>query len=176
MAQGWLGLSQTSAFEGTLLVNPLLQLATSYFLLRPFFTPRKSLPPASSTMTGNVEGIHTPEYPSPDNWILENPQSSWLQGANLGRGQELSSLLHPHLDLSNTMVHIPTVQPGDYVVWHCDSIHAVDSVHQGQSDSSVLYIPACPLTENNARYLFRQRECFLQGKTQTDVSESTRAE
>jgi hypothetical protein len=30
-------------------------------------------------------------------------------------------------------------------------------------DSSVLYIPACPLTERNAQYLARQRDTFLQG-------------
>src|SRR5277367_3351470 len=30
-------------------------------------------------------------------------------------------------------------------------------------DSSVLYIPACPLTERNAQYLARQRETFLHG-------------
>ena len=43
------------------------------------------------------------------------------------------------------------------------AIHAVDPVHQGSMDSSVLYIPACPLTERNAEYLARQRETFLQG-------------
>ena len=118
MCQGWLGMSQTSAFEGTLLVNPLLQLATAYFLLRPFFTAKK-LAPAASTVTGKGEEVHTPSYLSPDNWKLESPLSSWLQGANLGRGQELNSLLHPHLRLPSTMVHIPTVQPGDYVVWVC---------------------------------------------------------
>ena len=30
-------------------------------------------------------------------------------------------------------------------------------------DSSVLYIPACPLTETNAEYLVRQREAFFEG-------------
>ena len=61
------------------------------------------------------------------------------------------------------MVHVPQVNPGDYVAWHCDSLHAVDKVHNGTGDSSVLYIPACPLTEANARYLVRQREAFLEG-------------
>jgi hypothetical protein len=42
-------------------------------------------------------------------------------------------------------------------------IHAVDKVHAGSSDSSVLYIPACPITETNAEYLARQRETFLSG-------------
>lgn len=165
-AQGWLSMSHSSAFEGTLLVNPLLQLATAYFLLRPFFTP-KTDPSNQVSVTGSIEQVNTEEYLSPDNWKLEDKPSSWLQGANIGRGQELNALLHPHLNLPETMVHIPKVQPGDYVVWHCDGIHAVDKTHAGKSDSSVLYIPACPLTERNAEYLVRQRDCFLRGKSNT---------
>lgn len=61
------------------------------------------------------------------------------------------------------MVHVPRVNPGDYVSWHCDTIHAVDSVHAGKSDSSVMYIPACPLTVSNAEFAARQREAFLNG-------------
>lgn len=45
----------------------------------------------------------------------------------------------------------------------CTAIHAVDKIHQGKSDSSVMYIPACPLTEENATYLQRQKETFLRG-------------
>lgn len=167
MAQGWLSMSSTGPCEGTLLVNPLLQLATAYFLLRPFFTPRTQLPAANS-VPGDPDRAQVQEYLAPENWILERPISSWLHGANLGRGQELNEHLHPHLDLAQTMVHVPHVRPGDYVVWHCDTIHAVDKVHAGKSDSSVLYIPACPLTEANARYLVRQRECFLKGLPSPD--------
>ena len=43
------------------------------------------------------------------------------------------------------------------------AIHAVDKTHAGTTDSSVIYIPACPLTETNAEYLKRQREAFLEG-------------
>lgn len=43
------------------------------------------------------------------------------------------------------------------------AIHAVDKVHNGTSDSSVLYIPVCPLTELNAKYLVKQRKAFLDG-------------
>jgi hypothetical protein len=75
----------------------------------------------------------------------------------------LNDALHPHLELEKAMTHIPDVGPGDYVAWHCDSIHAVDKVHAGKGDSSVMYIPACPLTEVNVRYLVRQRNAFLDG-------------
>lgn len=150
MWQGWLSMSYTGPGEGTLLVNPLFKLATVYYLLRPFFEPRNEDREASGFL-------------DKENWELERETSSVLQGATMGCTQELSEALHPHLELSRTMVHIPDVRPGDYVAWHCDSIHAVDQVHAGEGDSSVMYIPACPLTEVNAGYLVRQREAFLNG-------------
>jgi hypothetical protein len=150
MYQGWLSMSDTSPGEGTLLVNPLFKLATSYMLLRPFFSAKNI----------NVESSG---YLDASNWQLDAIQTPALQGATLGMTQELTTALHPHLDLTRTMVHVPRVQPGDYVAWHCDSIHAVDKTHTGKLDSSVLYIPACPLTEVNAKYLVRQREAFLDG-------------
>lgn len=150
MFQGWLSMSKTGPGEGTLLVNPLFKLATVYFLLRPFFSPRNS----DTGRSGFLDA---------ENWILDSTQDSLLQGASLGCTQELNSALHPHLDLAKSMIHVPDVEPGDYVAWHCDSIHAVDKIHNGTGDSSVLYIPACPLTETNASYLVRQREAFLSG-------------
>ncbi|KAK8162545.1 hypothetical protein IWX90DRAFT_246513 [Phyllosticta citrichinensis] len=156
MSQGWLSMSNTGPFEGTLLVNPLLAKATAYYLLRPFFTPKKApIDPTSE--------VFEPAFLDPSNWTMESEPSSWIQGATPGHGQELRAALHPHLDLARTMVHVPRVKPGDYVVWHCDTIHAVDKVHAGSSDSSVLYIPTCPLTVENAKYLARQRQNFLEG-------------
>jgi len=43
----------------------------------------------------------------------------------------------------------------------------VDKLHAGKTDSSVMYIPACPLTEANAEYLVRQREAFFGGMSIT---------
>ena len=43
------------------------------------------------------------------------------------------------------------------------AIHAVDKVHAGKTDSSVMYIPACPLTEANAEYIVHQRDAFTAG-------------
>ncbi|KAH9992566.1 DUF1479 domain protein [Xylariaceae sp. FL0662B] len=153
MFQGWLSMSTSGAFEGTLMVNPLLKLSTAYLLLRPFFKPIKDL---SETSPG--------KYLDTENWVFAGPDmTSELHGATPGHGQELNVALHPHLDLDNTMVHIPHIKPGDFVVWHCDTIHAVDKVHKGKCDSSVLYIPVCPVTEINAQYIVRQREAFLNG-------------
>jgi hypothetical protein len=66
------------------------------------------------------------------------------------------------------MISLPRVNPGDYVIWHCDTIHAVDPTHRGAHDSSVLYIPVCPLTQRNAEALERQRRAFLVGGTSPD--------
>ncbi|KAF2865100.1 hypothetical protein BDV95DRAFT_653139 [Massariosphaeria phaeospora] len=159
MFQGWLSLSTTGPFEGTLLVNPLLAKATAYYLLRPFFSPKRGVADG---------GAHTADFLASDNWALDSPATSAIHGATPGHGQELSHALHPHLDLARSMVHVPTVRPGDYVAWHCDTIHAVDKVHAGRADASVLYIPACPLTEDNARYLARQRGDFVAGTPSPD--------
>lgn len=167
MAQGWLSMSSTGPNEGTLLVNPLLQLATAYVLLRPFFTP-KHAPKGMLDGTATDAELTDPQFLDKSNWSLETPASSWLHGATPGRGQELNAALHPHLRLNETMVHVPRVKPGDYVAWNCDTIHAVDKVHAGKADSSVLYIPACPLTERNAEYLARQRAAFLEGVPSPD--------
>ncbi|KNG88506.1 hypothetical protein ANOM_003223 [Aspergillus nomiae NRRL 13137] len=156
MFQAWLGMSHTGPNEGTLLVNPLLSLATAYFLLRPFFEPIYTPPRECSRMA-------TETFLHPSNWRLERKTSSNLQGATPGFAQELTTTLHPHLELDKTMVHVPKIAPGDYVAWHCDTIHAVDRVHNGSGDSSVLYIPACPVTEANANYVKRQRNDFREG-------------
>ena len=111
MFQGWLSMSHTKPGEGTLLVNPLIQLSTAYLLLRPFFEPLKEAGMVSAE-----------DYLSSDNWkFAGSNMTSELHGATPGHGQELSSVLHPHLELESTMVHVPNIRPGDFVAWHCDS-------------------------------------------------------
>ncbi|KAK7432244.1 hypothetical protein QQZ08_001189 [Neonectria magnoliae] len=151
MWQGWLSMSATRPREGTLLVNPLVKLSTAYLLLRPFFEA--------------VGAPGTEGYLNEGNWRFTGVEdmTSELQGATPGTGQELSDGLHPHLELERTMVHVPEIKPGDYVAWHCDTIHSVDKVHAGTGDSSVLYIPVCPTTELNAAYAARQRAAFRAG-------------
>lgn len=160
MFQGWLSMSNTGAGEGTLLVNPLFNLATAYYLLRSFFSPRMS-------------DVGKSGYLDTENWVLDPVQSTVLQGATLGCTQELTASLHPHLELEKSMVSVPEVRPGDYVAWHCDTVHAVDRVHGGKGDSSVLYIPVCPLTEANAKYLGVQRDAFESGTPGPDFPGGT---
>lgn len=106
MFQGWLAMSEAGAGEGHLMVCPMVREATAYLLLRPFFAPKR--------------GVDESRYLEADNWALEDPVSSSLQGAVPANGQELNKVLHPHLRLEDTMVHVPRVRPGDYVAWHCD--------------------------------------------------------
>lgn len=140
MFQGWLSLTDTGPGEGSLRLNPMLKETTAYMLLRPFF----------------VDGG------------LENPVSSELQGAVPAASQELSGVHHPHLRLEETMVSVPRVEPGDFVAWHCDSVHAVDNVHHGKGDSAVLYIPATPLCSANVEYLKKQKGAASEWKVPPD--------
>lgn len=127
--QGWLSMSDTGPNEGSLHVCPMVRHSTAYTILRPFFDLNTQQPNIDNTFPGAVPGTC----------------------------QEYNPVTHPHLDLESTMVSVPRVEPGDYVAWHCDSLHSVDKEHHGKSDSSVLYIPATPMCEMNVDYLLKQR-------------------
>ncbi|OBZ69678.1 Uncharacterized protein YbiU [Grifola frondosa] len=129
--------------EGTLRVLPFLKLSSAYTMLRPFFRLGG---------TGWELDLESTEFP----------------GSVPGKAQELRGHTHPHLQLDRSMVSIPRVEPGDQVYWHCDVVHAVEAEHNGVGDSSVLYIPAVPLTEKNAAYLRDQRENFVGGRPPPD--------
>ncbi|KAL8974218.1 MAG: hypothetical protein Q9197_001531, partial [Variospora fuerteventurae] len=53
----------------------------------PFFTPKRDTTAIPAA------------YLEPENWTLEHPMTSALQGAPPGNGQELSPAMQPHLDL-----------------------------------------------------------------------------
>ncbi|KAJ7918667.1 hypothetical protein B0H13DRAFT_1992415 [Mycena leptocephala] len=145
--QGWTAMSSTGPGEGTLRVLPMLSLATAYWILRPFFRARD---PASPSLKW-------------EDWNELDLDGTWFAGCGLGTGLELNDTTHPHLRLNKTMVSMPRVEPGDQVYWHCDMVHAVEKYHGGKEDSSVMYIPAVPLTLKNAQYLRDQRSNFLAG-------------
>ncbi|KAI3555896.1 hypothetical protein CABS03_10271 [Colletotrichum abscissum] len=155
MFQGWISMSDINPADGTLLLCPMLQLATAYFLLRPFFSPRNPSPTS-------------PNFLARENWALDFAQTSIIQGAVPSYTQELNSALHPHLQLDKSLVRIPPVRPGDYVVWHPDMVYGVDRVPSSSAPATIMYIPACPLTQTNALYLARQRKAFLLGQPSPD--------
>lgn len=125
--QGWLSMSNSGAGEGTLLVNPAVALSAAYSLLRPFFRSVKALQ--------EFEGETAREkFLDERNWVFTagEEMTSELHGATPGHGQEFPGFeTHPHLELDRTMVHMPRVKPGDFVVWHCDSESKPSVICQG---------------------------------------------
>jgi hypothetical protein len=173
MFQGWLSLGGNDSHgdyeedegggrertEGAgLEVVPLLKASTAYFLLRPFFHPGVSMSTYDRFHLSPATKMEA--FLSETNWTMIPPdhQTSILHGALPSYTQELNDLLHPHLDLSRSTKSIPALHPGDYLLWHPDTIHAVAG-----GDSTMLYLPAVPLTQTNALYLARQRKAFLLG-------------
>ncbi|UCK58854.1 hypothetical protein AFCA_001691 [Aspergillus flavus] len=149
--QSWLGLSRHGPQQGTLVVHPILQPSTAYWMLRPFFKPtRKS---------------------SLDGWkfsLDDDEGNVYLHGANPGTAQEHTPDHHPHLMLHETMIPYPTVDPGDTVFWSADTIHGTEGENTGDTDACVFYIPSVPLTLNNAQYVAQQRDAFLKGTPPPD--------
>ncbi|KAJ5819759.1 hypothetical protein N7474_005350 [Penicillium riverlandense] len=144
--QSWLGLSRHGPQQGTLVVHPILQPTTAYWMLRPFFKP---------TRKGSLDGWK---------FSLDDEEGDvYLHGANPGTAQEHTPDHHPHLMLNETMIPYPTVEPGDTVFWSADTIHGTESENTGDVDACVFYIPSVPLTPSNAQYITQQRDAFLKG-------------
>jgi len=150
--QGWLAMSNTGPGEGTLRVFPSVQLSNAYIMLRPFFTP----------VDKNLKGE---AYLDASNWVFDisNPDIPGIKIMSSGHftGVAPTDAAHPHLRLETAILSVPRVQPGDMVFWHVDVVHSVEQYHHGPEDSSVMYIPAVPLTPKNVRYLARHRDQFL---------------
>lgn len=91
-----------------------------------------------------------------------------LCGAAAGRA--LAADPRWHAPLLAAEVSIPRVEPGDTVWWHPDVIHAVENEHRGTGYSNVIYIGAAPYCEKNVRFLPRQAECFLSGRSSPDFA------
>ncbi|KAG9016177.1 hypothetical protein FRB93_011651 [Tulasnella sp. JGI-2019a] len=150
--QGWLAMSNTGPGEGTLRVFPAVQLSNAYIMLRPFFSP------VDKTLKGDA-------YLDASNWVFDisKPDITGIYITPQGHftGVAPTDEVHPHLRLETAILSVPRVQPGDMVFWHVDVIHSVEQYHSGPEDSSVMYIPAVPLTPKNVRYLARHRDQFL---------------
>ncbi len=91
-----------------------------------------------------------------------------LCGAVEGRAQAITKEWHSLL--LRGLVSIPKVEPGDTVWWHSDVVHAVEHEHQGSDVSSVIYIGSAPWCDRNMRYLERQKQPFLEGRSAPDFA------
>lgn len=141
--QGWLSLSDTKAGEGTIRFLPNLSLTIPYIMLRPLFDQNGDL------VTND----------------------SRFPGATPGSGQFFpSEKYYPHLFQANSVIGIPYVKPGDFVVWHSDLCHEVDMYHNGTTDSSVMYIAHNPLCEYNIETLLDTRGSFEAGTKPKDFA------
>lgn len=175
MFQGLLALSTIE--PGMLRLLPSPKLATAYYLLRPFFAPKNQAPDRPS-------GAEWDAYLDARNWELQHDPDTTIHGAVPGHAQRLTERWHPHLYLRRVLVTLPTLQPGDYILWHPDLPYHISSnschgLHTpstpGADDISMLvYIPAAPLTQTNALYLARQRKAFRRGQPGPDFDSSGR--
>ena len=175
MYQGVVALSTIE--PGLIRLLPSPKLTTAYFLLRPFFSPKTKPPERRS-------GPEWDAFLDASNWSLDREHSTIIHGAVPGHAQRLTERWHPHLHLRKTLVTIPTLQTGDYIVWHPDLAYHIASnpdimasrapspppmdkdesaTAPSQPVSVLVYVPAAPLTQNNALYLARQRKTFQRG-------------
>ncbi|KIM39352.1 hypothetical protein M413DRAFT_29510 [Hebeloma cylindrosporum] len=155
--QGWLATSETGSTQGTLKAFPDVLLSSAYIILRPFFTP---------TVEPSSKGIFDPKNRKFDISQSDFP-GIFSKDGGYG-GPALTPALHPNLNLEDIIISGPKVKLGHAVFWHCDVVHSVEEEHTGTEDSAVMYIPAVPLTPQNAGYIKRQKESFLHGQRPPD--------
>lgn len=110
-------LALTVVEPGMIRLLPSPKLSTAYFLLRPFFAS-KTGPPAAG-----AESEAWDAYLDASNWALEKEQSTIIHGAVPGHAQRVTAAWHPHLQLDKSLVTPPTLQAGDYIIWHPDQAY-----------------------------------------------------
>ncbi|XXG95631.1 hypothetical protein Hte_001899 [Hypoxylon texense] len=152
--QGWTALTSAGVHEGSLMLFPEVKTSIAYVLLRPFFKPP----------------VNKDEILDAKKWTFD-AEGPWFPGVWKYKSQELGPDAFPHLRLKECLVHIPKVNPGDTVWWHCDMCHAVEIEHSGDGFSSVAYVAATPTTKINSAYVKRQLEAFLSGSSPEDFSD-----
>ncbi|KAF4452060.1 hypothetical protein F53441_4991 [Fusarium austroafricanum] len=152
--QGWTALTPTAPREGTIMVYPNVKTVIAYLLLRPFFSPPE-----------NADDIMDAEK-----WTFDD-STGFFPGTMKPESQRLSRTSHPHLRLEECLVHMPEVQPGDTVWWHCDVCHAVDTEHLGKNNASVAFIASCPSTPANRAYIREQLKATLEGRPSADYAD-----
>lgn len=177
MFQGILAL--TSGEPASIRVLPSPKLVMAYLLLRPFFSPKTKPPTTGSDEEGSPPDViaEWDAFLDADNWALDAEQTTIIHGAVPGHAQRITELWHPHLRLRRSLVEIPTLQAGDYVIWHCDEAYSIMTTAASKpgtpgpetpAPSMLVYTPACPLTQTNALFLARQRKAFLLGQPGPD--------
>lgn len=192
MFQGVLALSVVE--PGMIRLLPSPRAAAAYYLLRPFFAPRVGLPLDMERRTEEEQAHAWEAYLAPENWELRREPDTVIHGSVPGHAQRVTERWHPHLRLRRSMITLPTLQPGDYILWHPDLPYHISpgeanlptppppppsqppaSEHDTlQNLRMLVYIPAAPLTPTSALYLARQRKAFQRGQPAPDFDSSGR--
>ncbi|KAH0436343.1 hypothetical protein CcaCcLH18_04363 [Colletotrichum camelliae] len=173
MFQGILALTKVE--QGMVRVLPSPKLVAAYFLLRPFFSPKRG--PPEQPDGGKAD--QWAAYLDASNWALDPEPNTIIHGAVPGHAQRITERWHPHLHLRRSLVSLPSMQAGDYVIWHCDQAYSIitgstrlgvpASLQNESNELSLLtYTPVCPLTQTNALFLARQRKAFQTGQPGPD--------
>lgn len=186
MFQGVLALSVVE--PGVIRLLPSPKVAATYYLLRPFFKPRRDLPENWESMSPESQRQEWACYLDAKNWTLQRDENvdSVIHGAVPGHAQRVTERWHPHLHLRSSMITLPTLQPGDYILWHPDLPYHISSGESSfaaapstsepslsmENTRMLVYIPAVPLTQTSALYLARQRKAFQRGQPGPDFDSS----
>jgi hypothetical protein len=126
---------------------------------------------AMSEMEHDQGVLHVVPIPAAMAYMLIRPLLSdvpedSLCGAEQGKALGVDEKWHPLL--MEAVSGIPDVRPGDSVWWHSDVIHSVEPVTNQKGWGNVIYIPAAPMCEKNAKYAANVAERFRLGESPTD--------
>jgi len=126
---------------------------------------------AMSEMEHDQGVLHVVPIPSAMAYMLVRPllddvPDDSLCGAEAGMALGANEKWHPLL--MEAVSGIPDVGPGDSVWWHSDLIHSVAPVQDQKGWGNVIYIPAAPMCEKNARYARDVAEKFRLGESPAD--------
>lgn len=129
---------------------------------------------ALSDMRRDQGVLHTVPIPAAMAYVLLRPllddvPEESLCGTAPHRALPINEEWHPLL--MRALSGIPDLSAGDSVWWHCDLIHAVAPVEDQQGWGNVMYIPAAPMCDRNARYAERVRAAFERGESPGDFPE-----
>ncbi|KAI0479502.1 hypothetical protein GGR56DRAFT_665204 [Xylariaceae sp. FL0804] len=116
-------LALTVVEPGMIRLLPSPKLSTAYFLLRPLFSPRQGPPEPTEGGDSADDDAAWEAYLDPANWTVDREQSTIIHGAVPGHAQRVTAPWHPHLQLHRSLVTPPTLQAGDYIIWHPDQAY-----------------------------------------------------
>ncbi|KIH93366.1 hypothetical protein SPBR_04095 [Sporothrix brasiliensis 5110] len=89
------------------------------------------------------------------NWDMEEEASTIIHGAVPGHAQRVTELWHPHLQLRQSLLTPPSLQAGDYIVWHCDTPYTITSEGGPATDGGSASLATAPMLV--------YRKAFLRG-------------